>query len=49
MSLSKWQKLSDRITAKVVELAEALAEELGAEGIAPAGAGAVIVLSVMMG
>src|SRR5262245_44493951 len=48
MSLSRWQKLSDRMTAKVVELALAvLAEDALAEGMTPAVAGAVIVLSVM--
>jgi hypothetical protein len=43
MSFSRWQKLSDRMTAKVVPLALAVDAEAAAAGACTA----VIVLSVM--
>ena len=47
MSLSRWQKLSDRMTAKVVLLAEAAPEWAGAAGAETGATPAAIVLSVM--
>ena len=46
MSLSKWQKLKDRMMAKVVLLADA--ERAGAAGVETGASPAAIVLSVIM-
>jgi hypothetical protein len=48
MSFSRWQKLSERMTAKVVLLAEAVEREGAAAGAAPAApTPAAMVLSLM--
>jgi hypothetical protein len=48
MSFSRWQKLSERMTAKVVLLADAVEREDAAAGAAPAApTPAAIVLSVI--